>query len=76
MPQVHVSDVPDEVHLALVRKAEEAGQSLQQLLSAQLAAIATTPTVDEVLDRVELRPEGELPADAAAEAQREERARR
>ncbi|TPW09530.1 MAG: hypothetical protein FD127_4116, partial [Acidimicrobiaceae bacterium] len=32
MPNVQVRDVPVEVHEALVRRAELAGQSLQQFL--------------------------------------------
>jgi len=41
-----------------VRRAEAAGWSLQQFLSAQLAAIAATPTLAEVLDRIERRRAG------------------
>lgn len=44
MPNVQVRDVPDDVHKALVRRAEQAGQSLQQFLAAQLGVIAATPT--------------------------------
>ena len=76
MTNVQVRDVPDEVHRALVRRAELAGQSLQQFLAAQLAEIAATPTVKEVLDRIERRPKGVLSAAAAIEALDEEHARR
>jgi antitoxin FitA len=76
MPSVQVRHVPDEVHKALVRRAEQAGQSLQQFLGAQLAMIASTPTLDEMLDRIEHRPKGELSAKSAVEAIDEERARR
>jgi plasmid stability protein len=76
MPHVQVRDVPDEVHRALVLRAEQAGQSLQQFLAAQLAEIAVTPTLAEVLDRIEHRPLGSLPAEAAVRAIDEERARR
>jgi antitoxin FitA len=76
MPNVQVRDVPDEVHEALVRRAEQAGQSLQQFLASQLAAIAATPTMEEILDRIERRPKGELSAKAAIDALDEERARR
>ena len=44
MPNVQIREVPDDVHNELVRRAELAGQSLQQYLSAQLASIAATPT--------------------------------
>jgi hypothetical protein len=59
-----------------VRRAEHAGQSLQQFLAAQLATIAAALSVDEVLDRIEHRPKGRLSARSAIEAIDEERARR
>ena len=76
MPNVQVRDVPDAIHEALVRRAEQAGQSLQQFLAAQLAHIAATPTVDEILDRIERRPTGHLSAKSAIAAIDKERARR
>ena len=76
MPNVQVRDVPNEVHEALLRRAEQAGQSLQQFLAAQLALIAATPTVDEMLDRLEHRPKGKVSAESAIAALDEERARR
>jgi antitoxin FitA len=76
MPNVQVRDVPNEVHEALLRRAEQAGQSLQQFLAAQLALIAATPTVDEMLDRLEHRPKGQLSAENAITALEGERARR
>ena len=66
----------DDVHAALVRKAELAGQSLQQYLSAQLALLATTPSIDEVIDRIEGRAKGRLTRASAVAALRDERARR
>ena len=76
MPNVQVRDVPDHVHEALVRRAEQAGQSLQHFLAAQLASIAATPTMDEMLKRIEQRPKGRLSAESAIEAIDAERARR
>jgi hypothetical protein len=76
MPNVQVRDVPDEVHAALVRRAAQAGQSLQQFLASELVRIATTPTLEEILDRIERRPKGGLSADATMDALHEERARR
>ncbi|HWE53961.1 MAG TPA: hypothetical protein VG435_00530, partial [Acidimicrobiales bacterium] len=64
------------IHAALVRKAKQAGQSLQQFLSAQLALIAATPTIDEMLDRIERRQTGQLSARSAIAAIDQERARR
>ncbi|HKY14224.1 MAG TPA: hypothetical protein VJM33_04825 [Microthrixaceae bacterium] len=76
MPNVQVRDVPDEVHETLVRRAERAGQSLQQYLAGQLAAIAANPTLDEVLDRVEGRQKGRLASKEAIRSLAAERARR
>lgn len=76
MPHVQVRDVPDDVHRALLRRAERAGQSLQQYLSIQLVAIAQTPTVDEILDQVEASHLGEVPVASAVAALEAERARR
>jgi len=67
MPHIQVRDVSEEVHEALVRRAAAAGQSLQQYLAAQLSLIAATPTLEEVLDRIESHRGGRLsPRDAVA----------
>ena len=76
MPNVQIREVPDDVHNELVRRAERAGQSLQQYLSAQLASIAATPTLDDVLERIENRSKGQLSKAGAVSALEDERARR
>lgn len=76
MPNVQIREVPEEVHNELVRRAELAGQSLQQYLSAQLASMASTPTIDEMIARIENRPKGRLSRADAIEALQDERARR
>lgn len=76
MTNVQIREVPDDVHQALVRKAELAGQSLQQYLSAQLTLIATVPTVDEVIDRIERRAKGRISRAGTVAALQDERARR
>jgi hypothetical protein len=76
MPSIQVRDVPDGVHAALVRKAKQRGQSLQQYLSAQLAVIASTPTVDEVIDLIERRQKGSVSRTSTIAALQDERARR
>lgn len=50
---VLVRDVPDNVHAELQRRAERKGQSLQQYLAGELTRIASRPSLDEVLDRIE-----------------------
>ena len=60
MPNVLVRDVPDEVHSALQRKAEQRHQSLQQYLSAELRRLATRRSIDEVLNDVEAQNGGRV----------------
>lgn len=58
MPSIQVKDVPDEVHATLRKRAAAAGMSLQEYLRGRLVAEATTPTLDEVLDRAGQRAGG------------------
>lgn len=51
MPSIQVKDVPESVHKTLRSRAAAAGQSLQEYLLGVLVDEATTPTLDEVLDR-------------------------
>lgn len=60
MPSIQVKDVPDDVHSILRRRAGASGQSLQEYLLGRLVADARTPTVDEVLERVEHRTGGRV----------------
>ena len=60
MPNVLVRDLPDEVHASLQRRAESAGQSLQQYLATQLTRLASTPTMDDVLARISRRHGGRV----------------
>ena len=65
MPNVLVRDLPEEVHANLQRRAEAAGQSLQQYLASELTRLATTPTLHDVLDRIGRRRGGKVGFDAA-----------
>lgn len=60
MPNVLVRDLPDEVHASLQRRAEAAGQSLQQYLATELTRLASTPTMDDVLARISRRRGGRV----------------
>ncbi len=53
MTNVLIRDVPDDVHGELLRRAEAAGQSLQQYLRAELTRIVAQPTMAEILDRLD-----------------------
>jgi len=76
MPNIQIRDVSIPVHEALVRKAELAGQSLQQFLSNQLAILAATPSLEELLDSIEQQDLGKLSTADALQAISGERARR
>ncbi|MXZ95396.1 MAG: hypothetical protein F4Y99_05645 [Acidimicrobiaceae bacterium] len=53
MPHVLVRDVPENVHRKLTQRARANGTSLQRYLSSELARLAETPTLDEVIARIE-----------------------
>jgi plasmid stability protein len=65
MPNVLVRDLPDDVHIDLQRRAEKAGQSLQQYLASELTRLARTPTMAEVLARIANRRGGRVGLDVA-----------
>ncbi len=73
VPSIQIKDVPDAVHAALRFRAAAAGQSLQEYLRAQLIEEASTPTLDEVLDRAGGRAGGRIGVEAAVEAVRADR---
>ena len=75
MTNVLVRDIPDDVHAALQRRAERRGQSLQQLLAAELRRLAERPAMDDVLDRISRRRGGRVGLRQAADDLAEERAR-
>ncbi len=75
MPSVQIKDVPEETHAVLRRRAALAHQSLQEYLRSRLIDEASTPTVEEVLDRAGGRAGGSVPFSATAQALREDRAR-
>ena len=76
MPHIQIRNVPPEVHDSLVRQAAGAGKSLQQYLLERVTAIATTPSQEEILDRIERHATGKLTSADAIAALRSERARR
>jgi antitoxin FitA len=75
MPNVLVRDLPNDVHAALQRHAEEAGQSLQQYLASELTRLARTPTMAQVLARIGSRRGGRVGLDAAVTDLEEDRQR-
>jgi antitoxin FitA len=75
MPNILVRDLPDEIHAGLQRRARAAGQSLQQYLAAELARLATTPSMSEVMERIGQRKGGRVGFAAAVADLDAERAR-
>jgi hypothetical protein len=73
MPSIQVKDIPDDVHATLRRRAREAGMSFQEYVLAGLSREARTPTLDEVLDRVNSRSGGRAPQHMVVEILRAER---
>ena len=73
MPSIQVKDVPAEVHATLRRRAAAAGMSLQEYLLDRLEADASTPTLDEVLDRAGGRAGGRIGIAMAVSAVRADR---
>jgi len=75
MPNVLVRDIPEEVHAALQRRAEQRGQSLQQYLAGELTRLAERPTLSDVLERIDRRRGGRVGFGQAAADIADERAR-
>jgi antitoxin FitA len=76
MPSVQIKDVPAETHAVLRQRAAAAHQSLQEYLRSRLIAEASSPTLDEILDRAGGRSGGSVPLRSAARLLEDERARR
>lgn len=76
MPNVLIRDLPEEVHTELVRRSGQRGQSLQQYLAAELTRLATSPTLDDVLKRLEQLDGGRVGFAQAVADLEDERSRR
>ncbi|MGH3342024.1 MAG: FitA-like ribbon-helix-helix domain-containing protein [Carbonactinosporaceae bacterium] len=76
MPSIQVKNVPEHTHAVLRRRAAAAHQSLQEYLLARLVEEASTPSLEEVLDRAGDRAGGSVPFAASVRAVRADRDRR
>jgi len=76
MPNVLIRDLPAEVHASLQRRAEAAGQSLQQYLANELSRVAQSPTLAEVMERIAQRSGGRVGFETAVDDLADERAHR
>ncbi|MCL1588108.1 MAG: hypothetical protein M3092_06790 [Actinomycetia bacterium] len=76
MMNILIRDVPADIHSELQKRAERDGRSLQQYLINELRRLTERPTMDEVLNRIEARVDGELGFDEAVAYIAEGRAER
>ncbi len=60
MPNILVRDLPDDVHGALQRRAQQQGRSLQQYLTDELTRMVERPTPEELFARVSRRTGGKV----------------
>ena len=60
MPNVLIRDLPGGVHRELLGHAEREGRSLQQYLTGVLTRLFSTPTLHDVLDRIDRQRGGHL----------------
>jgi len=75
MTNVLIRDLTEETHRELLRRAQERGQSLQQYLAGELTRLALSPTLEDVLRRVDTRRGGRVGLAQAAADIADERAR-
>jgi len=73
MPNVLVRGVPEEIHAALQRRADAAGQSLQQFLLGELTRLSSAPTMEQILTRISRRRGGRIGFDTAVRDLNDER---
>jgi antitoxin FitA len=76
MPNVLIRDLPKDVHETLLRRAEAAGQSLQQYLTSELSRVAQSPTIGDVVARIAERSGGQVGFQTAVDDLHDERGRR
>lgn len=73
---VQIKNVPDAVHRTLKARAARAGMTLSDYLLAELKEVASRPTLDEVLARLEERGPIDTAFDSAAAVRAERESRR
>jgi antitoxin FitA len=66
MPALQIRDVPEDVHEALKRRAEQEGKSLNRLLLDELRMAARRDRNREIFERAARRPWEKLPAPGEA----------
>lgn len=75
MANIQIRDVPEHVHQELLRRAENAGKSLQQFLMGQLVVMIDQPDLEEVLKDIRALPKLPITSAQIVKMLKEERAR-
>lgn len=73
MKIIQIRNVPDGTHQVLVRRAEEARQSLQEYLLSELNELARRPTLEELFRRIDQHTGGRSTGEEAVRILRAER---
>ena len=55
MKMIQIRNVPDELHQALKIRAAREGITMSELILRELPAIATRPSLEEIMQRVQRR---------------------
>ena len=69
---IQIRNVPDDLHRTLKARAAKAGQTLSDYILADVRRLASRPTLEEMLDRLDRLPPVASP-ESAADAVRAER---
>ena len=75
MKMIQIRNVPDELHQALKIRAVREGVTMSELILRELPAIATQPSIEEIMLRAQRR-KPVKGADSISDLLREERAKR
>ena len=73
---LHIRDFDTDLHDVLVSRAKQKGVSLSEFLRKELAQLASRPSVEEILQRLESLSRPEIPAEVLQKAWQEARAER
>jgi len=75
MTNVLVRNLPADVHKELERRANAAGQSLQQYLTVELSQLARRPTIEDILESIGRQTGGKVGFEQAVQDLNSERNR-
>lgn len=73
---LHIRDFNGDLHSVLMARAKTKGLSLSEFLRQELSALASRPTVDEILQRIEQHPRPNISKDVLSRAFEAARAER